>query len=194
MRNLTIRPSGGSSFSSFLLHSFKLITHTHTHPQRADVRREYPLADRSLSLSLYIYIWCVVVSLLSLSFSFSKLRIFPSLSARVVVLFRNDDDDDDDRRRVFIASRLTSTLSLFCSVSSVCDINRPGKESILFFAEFSTSARTDKPISCGRRSNTTRIDFSCRKTNTRIQLGLGFLRKARRRDRRRSSRDEGLTF
>jgi hypothetical protein len=183
---------------SFCIHSNSL--QTHTHPQRADVRREYPLADRSLSLSLYIYIWCVVVSLLSLSFSLSPARnlfserIFPSLAVVLLLLFRNDDDDDDDRRRVFIASRLTSTLSLFCSVSSVCDINRPGKESILFFAEFSTSARTDKPISCGRRSNTTRIDFSCRKTNTRIQLGLGFLRKARRRDRRRSSRDEGLTF
>ena len=199
MRNLTIRPSGGSSwFSSFLLHSFKLI-HTHTHPQRADVRREYPLADRSLSLSLYIYMVRRRLTPLSLFLSFSSRnlfseRIFPSLCCCVVVLFRNDDDDDDDRRRVFIASRLTSTLSLFCSVSSVCDINRPGKESILFFAEFSTSARTDKPISCGRRSNTTRIDFSCRKTNTRIQLGLGFLQKARRRDRRRSSRDEGLTF
>ena len=193
MRNLTIRPSGGSSFSSFLLHSFKLITHTRT--LSAQTYEENTLSPIALSLSHCIYIYCASSSHSSLSFSFSKLRIFPSLSARVVVLFRNDDDDDDDdRRRVFIASRLTSTLSLFCSVSSVCDINRPGKESILFFAEFSTSARTDKPISCGRRSNTTRIDFSCRKTNTRIQLGLGFLRKARRRDRRRSSRDEGLTF
>ena len=193
MRNVTIRPSGGSSFSSFLLHSFKLITHTHTPSARRRTKRIPSRRSRSLSLTVYIY--GASSSHSSLSFSFSKLRIFPSLSARVVVLFRNDDDDDDDdRRRVFIASRLTSTLSLFCSVSSVCDINRPGKESILFFAEFSTSARTDKPISCGRRSNTTRIDFSCRKTNTRIQLGLGFLRKARRRDRRRSSRDEGLTF
>ena len=192
MRNVTIRPSGGSSFSSFLLHSFKLITHTHT--LSAQTYEENTLSPIALSLSHCVYIYGASSSHSSLSFSFSKLRIFPSLSARVVVLFRNDDDDDDDRRRVFIASRLTSTLSLFCSVSSVCDINRPGKESILFFAEFSTSARTDKPISCGRRSNTTRIDFSCRKTNTRIQLGLGFLRKARRRDRRRSSRDEGLTF
>jgi hypothetical protein len=194
VRNLTIRPSGGSSFSSFLLHSFKLITHTHT--LSAQTYEENTLSPIALSLShcVYIYIWCVVVSLLSL-FLFLEIKNFPLSLCCVVVLFRNDDDDDDDdRRRVFIASRLTSTLSLFCSVSSVCDINRPGKESILFFAEFSTSARTDKPISCGRRSNTTRIDFSCRKTNTRIQLGLGFLRKARRRDRRRSSRDEGLTF
>ena len=180
-------------FFFFIPFAFIQTHYTHTHPQRADVRREYPLADRSLSLSLYIYIWCVVVSLLSL-FLFLEIKNFPLSLCSCCVLFRNDDDDDDDRRRVFIASRLTSTLSLFCSVSSVCDINRPGKESILFFAEFSTSARTDKPISCGRRSNTTRIDFSCRKTNTRIQLGLGFLRKARRRDRRRSSRDEGLTF
>ena len=176
---------------SFCIHSNSL----HTHTPSARRRKKRKPSRRSLSLSLTVYIYGASSSHSSLSFSFSKLRIFPSLSARVVVLFRNDDDDDDDdRRRVFIASRLTSTLSLFCSVSSVCDINRPGKESILFFAEFSTSARTDKPISCGRRSNTTRIDFSCRKTNTRIQLGLGFLRKARRRDRRRSSRDEGLTF
>ena len=181
---------------SFCIHSNSL----HTHTPSARRRKKRRPSRRSLSLTHRIYIWCVVVSLLSLSFSLSPARnlfserIFPSLAVVLLLLFRNDDDDDDDRRRVFIASRLTSTLSLFCSVSSVCDINRPGKESILFFAEFSTSARTDKPISCGRRSNTTRIDFSCRKTNTRIQLGLGFLRKARRRDRRRSSRDEGLTF
>jgi len=73
-------------FFFFIPFAFIQTHYTHTHPQRADVRREYPLADRSLSLSLYIYIWCVVVSLLSLSFSFSKLRIFPSLSARVVVV------------------------------------------------------------------------------------------------------------
>ena len=176
---------------SFCIHSNSL--HTHTPSARRRKKRKPSRRSLSLSLTVYIYIWCVVVSLLSL-FLFLEIKNFP-LSLLVLLLFRNDDDDDDDdRRRVFIASRLTSTLSLFCSVSSVCDINRPGKESILFFAEFSTSARTDKPISCGRRSNTTRIDFSCRKTNTRIQLGLGFLRKARRRDRRRSSRDEGLTF
>ncbi len=136
---------------------------------------------------------------LSLSFSLSRNlfseRIFPSLSARVVVVSKRRRRRRRLTSYVFLASRLTSTLSLFLFLCFLCDkINRPGKESILFFAEFSTSARTDKPISCGRRSNTTRIDFSCRKTNTRIQLGLGFLRKARRRDRRRSSRDEGLTF
>ena len=67
---------------SFCIHSNSL----HTHTPLARRRKKRIPSRRSLSLSLYIYIWCVVVSLLSLSFSFSKLRIFPSLSARVVVV------------------------------------------------------------------------------------------------------------
>ena len=76
MRNLTIRPSGGSSFSSFLLHSFKLITHTRT--LSAQTYEENTLSPIALSLSLtvYIYIWCVVVSLLSL-FLFLEIKNFP---------------------------------------------------------------------------------------------------------------------
>ena len=63
-------------FFFFIPFAFIQTHYTHTHPQRADVRREYPLADRSLSLSLYIYIWCVVVSLLSL-FLFLEIKNFP---------------------------------------------------------------------------------------------------------------------
>ena len=73
-------------FFFFIPFAFIQTHYTHTHPQRADVRREYPLADRALSLSLYIYIYGASSSHSSLSFSFSKLRIFPSLSARVVVV------------------------------------------------------------------------------------------------------------
>ena len=69
---------------SFCIHSNSL--HTHTPLARRRKKRIPSRRSLSLSLSLYIYIWCVVVSLLSLSFSFSKLRIFPSLSARVVVV------------------------------------------------------------------------------------------------------------
>ena len=63
-------------FFFFIPFAFIQTHYTHTHPQRADVRRENPLADRSLSLSLYIYIWCVVVSLLSL-FLFLEIKNFP---------------------------------------------------------------------------------------------------------------------
>ena len=76
MRNLTIRPSGGSSFSSFLLHSFKLITHTHTPSARRRTKRKP--SRRSLSLSLTVYIYMVRRRLTPLFlFLFLEIKNFP---------------------------------------------------------------------------------------------------------------------
>ena len=75
MRNLTIRPSGGSSFSSFLLHSFKLITHTHT--LSAQTYEENTLSPIALSLSHCIYIYGASSSHSSLLFLFLEIKNFP---------------------------------------------------------------------------------------------------------------------
>ena len=69
---------------SFCIHSNSL--HTHTPLARRRKKRIPSRRSLSLSLSLYIYIYGASSSHSSLSFSFSKLRIFPSLSARVVVV------------------------------------------------------------------------------------------------------------
>ena len=69
---------------SFCIHSNSL--HTHTPLARRRKKRIPSRRSLSLSLSLYIYIYGAPSSHSSLSFSFSKLRIFPSLSARVVVV------------------------------------------------------------------------------------------------------------
>ena len=67
---------------SFCIHSNSL----HTHTPSARRRKKRKPSRRSLSLSHCIYIYGASSSHSSLSFSFSKLRIFPSLSARVVVV------------------------------------------------------------------------------------------------------------
>ena len=67
---------------SFCIHSNSL----HTHTPSARRRKKRKPSRRSLSLSLTVYIYGASSSHSSLSFSFSKLRIFPSLSARVVVV------------------------------------------------------------------------------------------------------------
>ena len=71
---------------SFCIHSNSL--HTHTPLARRRKKRIPSRRSLSLSLSLYIYIYGASSSHSSLSFSFSKLRIFPSLSARVVVVLK----------------------------------------------------------------------------------------------------------
>ena len=69
---------------SFCIHSNSL--HTHTPLARRRKKRIPSRRSLSLSLSHCIYIYGASSSHSSLSFSFSKLRIFPSLSARVVVV------------------------------------------------------------------------------------------------------------
>ena len=69
---------------SFCIHSNSL--HTHTPLARRRKKRIPSRRSLSLSLSHCIYIYGAPSSHSSLSFSFSKLRIFPSLSARVVVV------------------------------------------------------------------------------------------------------------
>ena len=67
---------GEKNFSSFLLHSFKLITHTHT-PLARRRKKRIP-SRRSLSLSLTVYIYMVRRRLTPLSlFLFLEIKNFP---------------------------------------------------------------------------------------------------------------------